>query len=116
MNEPNAQAPQQYYVMNHSDAHRGWMDGCIVWWRAGGHGYTYDLNDAGLFTDADKEKRYPDPELCLYVPKEIVDERSYSPRLAWWSADGRKPLCQALQLPIRIEKQGRIPAPAGGAR
>ena len=76
----------EYYVCNKRDVHNGWMDGCIVWWRAGGHGYTYDLNQAGVFTDADRANHYP-PENsgCIYVPKEIVDANSYSPRLAYWS-------------------------------
>lgn len=59
----------EYYVLNtNRDEHGGHMDGCIVWWRAGGHGYTYDLNDAGIFTEADMEKDYPSPSGCTYVP------------------------------------------------
>ena len=73
-----------YYVCNSDDLHRGWMDGSIVWWRPEGHGYTYDLNFAGVFTDEHKAKGYP-PKSCLYIPKQIVDANSYTPRLAFWS-------------------------------
>lgn len=76
---------QEYYVFTKKrDETNGWMDGCIVWWRPGGRGYTYDLNYAGLFTDEDKAKRYPPPDTCQYVPRELVDANSYSPRLAFW--------------------------------
>ena len=79
--------PQEYYVFaRNRDEHGGFMDGCMVWWRPDGHGYTYDLNFAGIFTDEDRAKRYPPDDTCVYVPREIVDEQcSYSPRLAWWS-------------------------------
>ena len=75
----------QYYVCNKGDEHRGWMDGCMVWCRPEGHGYTYDLNFAGVFTDEDRAKSYPPPDTCHYIPKELVDSNSYSPRLAFWS-------------------------------
>ena len=90
----------EYYVCNHGNEHDGWMDGCMVWWRPDGHGYTYDLDQAGIYTDADKEKRYPDPRTRHYIPKELVDANTYSPRLAWWSR-GRmdaKALCEVLAL------------------
>ena len=81
----------EYYVFTKNrDETTGWMDGCIVWWRPDGHGYTYDLNRAGIFTDEHKAKRYPDPTNCAYVPRELVDGNCYSPRLAFWgrSRDG----------------------------
>jgi hypothetical protein len=86
---------QQYYVMSHGDEHTGYMDGCIVWWKPQGKGYTYDLNAAGLFTEANKASGYPSPSHCVYIPKEIVDAHCYSPRLAWWSA--KDALCKALR-------------------
>jgi hypothetical protein len=89
MNKRDSKVPfikspsNQYYVFNPRDATIGWMDGCIVWWREGGHGYTYDLNDAGIFTEQDREKDYP-PAHFAYVAKEIVDAHTSAPRLAWW--------------------------------
>lgn len=81
-----ADAPREFYVCcKNRDEHGGWMDGCIVWWKANGHGYTYDLNLAGIFTEADQAKNYPDPIGCRYIPRELVDANSYSPRLAFWS-------------------------------
>lgn len=77
----------EYYVMSKGDEHKGWMDGCIVWWRANGRGYTTDLNDAGVYTDADMEINYPPQRTCVYIPKALVDAHCFSPRLAWWSAD-----------------------------
>lgn len=77
----------QYYVCNKRDIRAGWMDGCIVWWKAEGNGYTYDLNHAGIFTDEDRAKGYPSEKNgCLYIPKELVDAHTQSPRLAWWDA------------------------------
>ena len=76
----------EYYVVKKGDEHKGWMDGCIIWWRESGHGYTYDLNDAGVFTDEDKAANYPPTDGCQYIPKEIVDAHCKSFRLAWWSA------------------------------
>jgi hypothetical protein len=75
----------EYYVCNKGDEHSGWMDGCILWWCPQGHGYTYDLNSAGVFTDANKAKDYPPQDYCTYVPKAVVDAASRSPRLAWWN-------------------------------
>jgi hypothetical protein len=50
----------EFYVCNKDeDEHGGWMDGCMVWWRPEGHGYTYDLNFAGIFTEADQTKLSP---------------------------------------------------------
>jgi hypothetical protein len=86
---------QQYYVMSKGDEHKGWMDNCIIWWAPKGHGYTCDLNLAGLFTEADKAAGYPSPTDCVYIPKEIADAHCYSPRLAWWSA--KDALCKALR-------------------
>ena len=86
----------EYYVMSKGDEHKGWMDGCIVWWRPDGHGYTYDLNHAGIYTDADIKKGYPCPKHCVYIPKEIVDAHCRSPRLAWWSDGFQDPICNQL--------------------
>jgi hypothetical protein len=77
---------QEFYVITRDrDEHGGHMDGCIVWWRPEGKGYTYDLNQAGIFTAADMAKNYPSLDNCLYIPREVVDANPYSPRLAWWS-------------------------------
>lgn len=74
----------EYYVFNTKDVKKGWMDGCMVWWRPKGNGYTYDLNHAGIYTDEDRAKGYPpENEECVWVPKELVDENTYSPKLAW---------------------------------
>lgn len=91
--------PQQYYVCSQGDEHKGWMDGCMVWWRPEGKGYTYDLNFAGLFTDEDRAKNYPPRDACRYIPREIVDANSYAPRLAFWSRSrihDAGPICEAL--------------------
>ena len=90
---------QEYYVCSRGDEHKGWMDGCIVWWRAEGRGYTYDLNFAGIFTEDDKAKHYPDPKTSHFIPREAVDANTYAPRLAWWSAIKRhdaRPLCEVI--------------------
>jgi hypothetical protein len=95
---------REYYVCNKGDEHRGWMDGCMVWWRAEGRGYTYDLNFAGVFTDVDRAKSYPPDTTCHYIPKELVDAYSYSPRLAFWSRarlQGGLPICEALAGHVR---------------
>jgi hypothetical protein len=105
---------QQYYVCSKDDVHRGWMDGCIVWWRAQGHGYTYDLNHAGLFTDEDKANRYPSPVDCLYIPRELVDANSYSPRLAWWSAR-RTDNALAIFDALNMAQPGAAVAPDAGS-
>ncbi len=77
----------EYYVFTRGrDENSGYMDGCILWWREAGKGYTCDLNDAGVFTDDDRARGYPSPRSCAYVPKEIVDARARSPRLAWWTS------------------------------
>ena len=76
----------EYYVCSKGDEYIGWMDACMVWWRAEGKGYTYDLNAAGIFTDENKERNYPDGRTSHYIPRDLVDANSYSPRLAWWSA------------------------------
>jgi hypothetical protein len=86
-----------YYVMSLGDEHKGYMDGCIVWWRPEGRGYTYDLNRAGVFTDEDKAKGYPSLSHCVYIPKEVVDAHCSSPRLAWWSDGWKDPICAALK-------------------
>lgn len=79
----------EYYVFTKKrDETKGWMDNCIVWWRPEGKGYTYDLNYAGVFTEEHIAKRYPPPDICQYVPKDLVDGQTYSPRLAFWS-EGR---------------------------
>jgi hypothetical protein len=74
---------QQYYAYNIRDAREGYMDKCIVWWRAEGRGYTNDLNDAGMFTDADREKNYPPTDRCIYVPVEIAEKVARTWRGAW---------------------------------
>jgi hypothetical protein len=86
----------KYYVVSIGDEHKGWMDNCIVWWRANGEGYTYDLNDAGVYTDEDRARGYPSEKSCRYIPKEIVDAHCRSPRLAWWSDGWKDPICAAL--------------------
>ncbi len=100
---------QLYYVCSDGDEHKGWMDGCMVWWRAEGHGYTYDLNFAGLFTEADRESDYP-PRTAHYVPRELVDANSYSPRLAYWSRprDTSRAICEVLRTPAPLVPSGRI--------
>lgn len=97
---------QQYYVCSQDDVHKGLMDGCILWWRAEGHGYTYDLNHAGMFTKADMDRKYPDPERSIYVPKELAEQCSFSPKLAWWSDAYKNPICKHLSR--------TNPAPRGG--
>lgn len=90
----------EYYVCTKNrDEHGGHMNGCMVWWRPGGHGYTYDLNEAGIFTDENLRRNYPPAKGCHYIPKELVDRNTYSPRLAWWSSSERSPaLCNLLKL------------------
>jgi hypothetical protein len=92
----------EFYVCNKNDGeHGGWMDGCMVWWRAEGKGYTYDLNLAGIFTEEDQAKHYPDPKTCRYIPREVVDANTYSPRLAFWS----RALCGPVEI-RRPQKKG----------
>ncbi len=93
-----AQTVRDYYIFaTNRDEHNGWMDGCIVWWRAGGKGYSYDLNDAGLFSEEQRLAGYA--EGCTWVPREIVDANSYSPRLAFWSRGrgGGRAICEMLK-------------------
>jgi hypothetical protein len=95
----------EYYVFTKNrDETQGWMDGCIVWWRPEGNGYTYDLNLAGIFTDEHKEKGYPSPDTCQYVPRELVEANSYSPRLAFWGrarTDDALPLFKLLHPEVK---------------
>ncbi len=91
----------EYYVCTiNRDETAGWMDGCIVWWKPEGKGYTYDLNYAGVFTDEDRAKGYPSNSNCRYIPREIVDAHCRSPRLAWWDKAWMDPIQPILeQLP-----------------
>jgi hypothetical protein len=74
----------EYYVLNRDDKQRSWMNGAILWWCANGNGYTSDLDLAGIFTDADKERGYPCPKNCVYVPVEAAREQGKTVRLVWW--------------------------------
>lgn len=86
----------KFYVVSKGDEHKGYMDGCVLWWRAGGHGYTNDLNCAGIFTEEDMEAGYPPPQTCHYIRCETVESHTYSPRLAYWSR-GKNALCNFLE-------------------
>lgn len=77
-----------YYVFSKHDAHVGYMDKCILWWRESGHGYTYDLKSAGVFTEDDKAKGYPPPSGCVYVPVEVAEAAAVKLLLVWWSSGG----------------------------
>lgn len=88
----------EYYVFTRKwDEDSGWMNGCIVWWRPEGKGCTYDLDHAGIFTEKDMERRYPDPVRCCYVPKEIVDSQCQTFRLAWWRNPDHPSVEQAIK-------------------
>ncbi len=103
----------EYYVFNTKDVKKGWMDGCMVWWRPKGNGYTYDLNHAGIYTDEDRAKGYPpENEECVWVPKELVDENTYSPKLAWWVKSGY-PSLKAIMLQAFIERFNNIDMSVG---
>jgi len=98
----------EYYCCTaNRDEHVGHMDGCMLWWKAEGRGYTTNLDEAGIFTETDREKKYPHPERCHYVPREIVDARSKVIRLAWWSCGDRSPICQAWTPEIKMEPKKR---------
>jgi len=86
-----------YYVYKNRDAKTGWNDGCIVFWRAGGSGYSNYLEDAGIFTNEDKAKGYPpSTDEFVWVPvsvaREAMKTRSYLwqrdlPTSLWAKAD-----------------------------
>jgi hypothetical protein len=111
---PPQAGAEEYYVCSMGDEHKGWMDGCMVWWCAEGHGYTYDLRLAGIFTDADKAKRYPDPAQSHYIPREMAEANAYSPLLAWWSAprNEARPICELIPAaplpPVAAEQKGNL--------
>lgn len=57
-----------YYIQDT----RSYIGNCVVWWRAGGRGYTTDLDDAGLYTQqealAQHRSRETDvPWLCSEI-------------------------------------------------
>jgi hypothetical protein len=72
----------EYYVYNPSDAVKGWNDGCIVWWREGGHGYSNYMEDAGVFTEADYGSNYP-PRDHVWVPAEIARKYAKTRTYCW---------------------------------
>lgn len=98
----------EYYCCTaNRDETVGHMDACVLWWKAEGRGYTTNLNEAGVFTDADIEKKYPHPSRCHYVPKEIVDARATVVRLAWWEDGYRNPITQVWTPTIKAENKRR---------
>ena len=80
---------------------------CIVWWKAEGHGYTYDLKRAGIFTDEDKAKNYPSVDNCIYVPKEVAEAAAYRPMLLWWDGSDYPRLHERLPDVSIAEKKTR---------
>ena len=58
-----------FYIQN-----RGPVGNCALWWRAGGCGYTCDLDDAGVFTEEQAReicRRRPDMDRAW--PKSQID-------------------------------------------
>ncbi len=40
-----------FYIQN-----KGFVGNCLRWWRAGGYGYTCNLNEAGQFSEAEARR------------------------------------------------------------
>jgi hypothetical protein len=71
-----------YYIFNMRDITKGWNDGCIVWWKANGNGYTNYIEDAGIFEEWVKEKYKGSPEL-MFVPVEVVTNIKKTRSYVW---------------------------------
>ncbi len=71
-----------YYLYTKRDRTRGYNDGCIVWWRANGSGYTNFLEDAGVYSEEQKQKNASHKEL-IYVPVAVVHTAMKTRSYAW---------------------------------
>ncbi len=71
-----------YYLYNKRDQSKGFNDGCIVWWRENGSGYTNFLEDAGVFTE--EWKRTNGNKDFVYVPVAKVHEAMKTRSYAWF--------------------------------
>lgn len=73
---------KRYYVFNPRDKGIGYNDGCIVFWRQHGHGYTNHLEDAGIFTLEHYANNYP-PREHTWVPVEMARQNAVTRTYIW---------------------------------
>ena len=70
---------QKYYIENFD---KGTVDGFILWWKIGDHGYTTDLNEARMFTENEanmllkkpgkkKFKKHKIDGLKIYIERKV---------------------------------------------
>ncbi len=76
------QPAEGYYLYSKRDKSRGFNDGCIVWWRPNGAGYTNFLEDAGVYTEEQKQKDARHKDL-VYVPVAKVHAAMKTRSYAW---------------------------------
>lgn len=70
-----------YYAYSYRDRRLGLNDGCIVWWKPNGYGYTNYLEDAGVFDEDFKSKAdYPG---LIFIPVEKVHAAMKTRTYVW---------------------------------
>lgn len=74
-----------YYVYNRRDARIGLNDGCIVWWKHDGRGYTNHLENAGVFDEEFKQRSNRHAPDIVFVPVEEVHRKMQTRTYVWES-------------------------------
>ena len=73
--------PDGYYLYSKKDEKAGYNDGCILWWKPNGAGYTTNLHEAGVFTQEYKDKAQR--KELVFVPCHLAWGSSFVARTAW---------------------------------